>query len=462
MARLRTPPRPGARVLPSAPGGAGGGVRVVAAWVLERTLSARAPVDTFLEGAQAPLDERDQGLLRELVLGSLRWLRRLDGVISAAGNRPLDEIDRRLLPLLRIATYQLLFLDRVPAHAAVNEAVEQASHATHRGGASFVNAVLRRIARAPHLSSWPVAERDPVRRLAAERSHPDFLVARWVERFGLARTAELLDANNRPKPVQLLAFRDCGGRESLAEALIDEGVDVEPSALSPLALSVRSGNPFATAAFARGAFYIQDEASQAAALVPPPRAGERILDAAAAPGGKTFAMQAYEPAARIVSADLALARSLVLRQNAARLRRRAALAVSDAAAPAFRDGFDRVVLDLPCTGTGTLRKNPELKWRISESEIGRLSSQALRMLQGCAPLVGVGGLLVAVTCSLEEEENERVVERFLAAAPAFAPLDLGARLGASAERFVGGPGMWRLFPGGDHDGFTVHVLRRLY
>jgi 16S rRNA (cytosine967-C5)-methyltransferase len=461
MIRPRHPPR-AARVLPSPQRGTGDGARGTAAWVLERTLAARAPVETFLEGGLAPLDERDQGLLRELVLGSLRWLRRLDAVLSAASHRPLAEIDPRLTPLLRIAAYQLLFLDRVPAHAAVNEAVEQAAHVTHRGGASFVNAVLRRIARAPHLSSWPVEESDPLRRLAVEKSHPDFLVARWVGRFGLACTADLLDANNRPKPLQLLAFRDRGGREALAEALIDEGVEVEPAALSPLGLTVRSGNPFATAAFAGGLFYVQDEASQAAALVPPPRAGERILDAAAAPGGKTFALQAYEPGVRVVAADLALPRAQVLRANAARLRRRVALLVSDAVSPALAGGFERVVLDLPCTGTGTLRKNPELKWRISESEIGRLSAQALRMLEGAAPLARPGGLLVAVTCSLEAEENERVIERFLGRVPGFELVDLRPLLGTQAQRAVAGPGLWRVLPGGDHDGFTVHVIRRLY
>jgi len=462
MRRASPPPRSAARVLPSPQNVTGEDARAAAAWVLERTLATRAPVETFLDGALERFDERDQGLLRELVLGSLRWLRRLDAVVAAASHRAPADIDPRLTPLLRIAAYQLLFLDRVPAHAAVNEAVEQAAHVTHRGGASFVNAVLRRIARAPHLSSWPVEEADPVRRLAVQYSHPDFLVARWVERFGLARATDLLDADNRPKPLQLLAFRDHGGREALAEALIDEGIDVEPAVLSPLGLSVRAGNPFTTAAFARGMFYVQDEASQAAALVPPPRPGERILDAAAAPGGKTFALQAFEPAARVVACDLSFGRIRTLRENARRLRRRVTMMVGDAAAPGLRGGFDRVVLDLPCSGSGTLRKNPELKWRLSEREIGRLAAQALRFMEGAAPLVRVGGLLVAMTCSIEAEENEEVVASFLSRTPGYEPADLAALLPAPADRDAAGPGMWRVFPGGDHDGFTVHVLRRLY
>ena len=435
-------------------------VRAAAAWVLERTLASMAPADSFLDSALPRFDERDQGLLRELVMGTLRWLRRLDYVIAAASSRSFEQIEEVLRSPLRIATYQLLFLDRVPAHAAVHEAVEQAHQITHRGGASFVNGVLRRIARAPRPEDWPVTESDPVRRLAIEKSHPDFLVARWLDRFGTARTLDLLDANNRPKPMHLLAFRDRGGRELLAESLIDEGLEVEPASLSPLGLIVRRGNPLASSAFQRGDFYVQDEASQAAALIPPPRREETVLDAAAAPGGKSFALLAWEPAVRVTMSDVAAARAVRVRDNQRRLRRSLPLAVADATSPPFRGPFDRVVLDLPCTGTGTLRRHPEIKWRISEGEIGRLSRQALRMLEGTAPLVAPGGRLVAITCSLEREENEDVMARFLATHPELSLLPLEGMLESPVAAGITGPGAWRILTGGDHDGFTVQVLAK--
>jgi 16S rRNA (cytosine967-C5)-methyltransferase len=435
-------------------------VRVAAAWVLERTLQSLAPADSFLDSALPRFDERDQGLLRELVMGSLRWLRRLDHVIAEASHRSFHEIEAALQAPLRVATYQLLFLDRVPAHAAVHEAVEQAHQLTHRGGASFVNGVLRSIARAPRLEDWPVRGDDPVRRLGIEKSHPDFLVARWLERFGRRRTLALLDANNRAKPLHLLAFRDRGGREMLAESLIDEGLEVEPAALSPLGLIVRRGNPFTAAAFQRGDCYVQDEASQAAALMPPPRAGETVLDAAAAPGGKSFSLLGWEPQARVTMSDISLARADLLRANLRRLHRSLPLAVADAGAPPFARRFDRVVLDLPCTGTGTLRRHPEIKWRISEEEIGRLSNQALRLLDGAAQLVVAGGLLVAITCSLEQEENEDVVTRFLATHPEFSPLPLEGLLEDPVAASITGPGTWRVLTAGDHDGFTVNVLAK--
>jgi 16S rRNA (cytosine967-C5)-methyltransferase len=436
-------------------------VRAAAGWVLERTLASLAPVDSFLRSAMARFDERDQGLLHELVMGSLRWLRRLDQIIADASSRPFDQIEPALHSPLRIAAYQLLFLDRVPAHAAVHEAVEQAHQVTHRGGASFVNGVLRRIAREPQLGSWPVHDPDPLRRLAIEMSHPDFLVRRWVARLGLEATVALLAANNREKPLQLLAFRDHGGRELLAEALIDEGLDVETSPLAPLGLTVRRGNPLVTRAFARGDFYIQDEASQAAALVPLPRPGEKVLDAAAAPGGKSFSLLAREPAMAPVLADVSLGRAEIVRRNLQRLGRRLPLVVADAGAPPFAaGGFDRVLLDLPCTGTGTLRRHPELKWRISESEIGRLSQQALRLLAGAAPLVRPGGLLVVITCSLEPEENEDVVAAFLAGRSDLVRAPLAGRLDAPLTRGILGPGCWREPTAGDHDGFSVSVLEK--
>lgn len=435
-------------------------VRTLAGWVVDRTLESLSPSTVFLDSALERIDEQDHGLLRELALGTLRWLRRLDHVLEVASRRPLAAIEPALRAPLRIAAYQLLFLDRIPDHAAVNEGVEQARRATHKGGAAFANAVLRRIAREGGLEAFPVAEDDPVRRLAIEKSHPDFLVQRWLRRFGATRTHRLLDANNRPKAMQLLAFRDRGGRELLAESLIDEGIEVEPAGLSPLGLTVRSGQPLRSAAYRRGDLYIQDEASQAAALLPPPRPGERILDAAAAPGGKAFSLLAFEPTVRLVVADVAAARLATLGSNLRRLGRPLPRVLADAGRPPFTAAFDRVVVDLPCSGTGTFRKNPELKWRLSESEVGRLAGQGLRLLRGSLRAVAPGGLLVAITCSLEAEENEDVVAELRAAEPGLRlePLE---DLPYPLSRFAEAPGRWRILPDAEHDGFTVHVLRKV-
>jgi len=435
--------------------------RACAAWVVDRTLATRAPSSAYLASALERCDEHDHGLLRELALGTLRWLRRLDHVIAQASHRPFERIEEGLRTPLRIAAYQLLFLDGVPAHAAVNEGVEQARRATHRGGASFANAVLRKIARNSRLEDWPVEEGDPMKHLAIEYSHPDFLVRRWLERHGEPWTRALLDANNRAKPLQLLAFRDRGGRELLAEQLIDEGCAVEPSRFSHLGLTVRRGNPLHSESFRRGAFYVQDEISQAVAWLPPPRPGESVLDAAAAPGGKSFALLAREPSLRIVAADVAFERLAILRENCRRLGRELPIVAADAGRPGLAGSFDRVVLDLPCTGTGTLRKHPELKWRVRDGEIGRLARQARRLLDALAPRVAAGGLLTAITCSLEHEENEDVIAGFLDRHPEFEPAALDTVLDPPLRPHVIGPGAWRLATAEDHDGFTAHVLERV-
>jgi 16S rRNA (cytosine967-C5)-methyltransferase len=286
-----------------------------------------------------------------------------------------------------------------------------------------------------------------VRRLAIESSHPDFLVRRWLARFGEARTRELLAVDNTPKPLHLLAFRDRGGRELLAERLIDAGVEVEPSALSLLGLVVRRGDPFASDAFADGDFYVQDEASQAAALLPPPRPGERVLDAAAAPGGKSFTLAAWEPSAAPVMADLDLGRLGVVVANLRRLRRRHPLLAADAARPPFAPrSLDRVLVDAPCSGLGTIRRDPDIRWRRTADDLPRLARDQVALLGRAAEVVEAGGRLVYATCSSEPEENEGVVEAFLAAHGEFHLGDLHLDAPSALSEVVDGRGMLRTLP----------------
>lgn len=419
-------------------------VRREAARVVDEALASQRPADTLIARAGARLEERDRRLLAELVYGTLRWLRRLDEVIAMAATRPFAAIDPDLRTTLRLGALQLLALDRIPAHAAVSEAVEEAKRRGGRGAASFANAVLRAVALRSEWAAWPVAERDPMRRLAIESSHPDELVARWWSRFGEERTRAIVEANNGDRALHLLAFRDRGGRDALARRLFAEGVESRASAVSPCGLVVTAGAPLASAAYREGDFYVQDEASQAAALVPPPRPGERVLDAAAAPGGKGLAILAAEPAARVVFADRSLARLGRAGQNLRRLRRDAPLVAADAELPPWRASFDRVVLDAPCTGTGTLRRHPELRWRFRETEVARLAAASSRMLAALGAAVAPRGLLVLVTCSIEREENEEVAESFLA-----------SHAGFGREREL-----WRILPGDGHDGFSVSVFRR--
>jgi 16S rRNA (cytosine967-C5)-methyltransferase len=384
----------------------------------------------------------------------------LDYVIEKASSRKMEQIDRGLQSPLRIGSYEILFLDRVPTYASVNEAVEEASRRTHKRGGAFVNAVLRNITRKPELAQWPIETSDPLERLAIETSHPDLLVSSWMRQFGESKTCELLEINNRPKPLHLLTFRDRGNGPRAKDELAESDVLTSASKLSRLGLIVKQGDPFSSPVFRRGDLYGQDEASQAAALIPRPRPGERILDLAAAPGGKSFSLMASEPTVSVVASDRNLGRLLLLKENCERLSRPIRSLVADGVCPPFDSRFDRVVVDLPCSGTGTLRKHPELKWRIGASEIRRLCSQSRRLLAGAAELPRPGGLLVVITCSLEEEESVGVVKSLIEESGeydlvALEEMDLGA-----PPEYTEGPGFWRVLPADKHDGMTVHVLRR--
>jgi 16S rRNA (cytosine967-C5)-methyltransferase len=434
--------------------------RAAAIWVIERCLALRQRAELLEARFAIRLEARDRALVHRLVTDVLRWLRRLDDVLEQAGGREIARIDGRLLGPLRLGAAQLLLLERIPPHAAVSTSVDLAA-ARSRRGARFVNALLRKIASAGDLSAFPVRARDPIERLAVATSHSDFLTARWVARFGLERATAVLEASNRDRAASLLVVGGREARDGAAARLKALGAEVRTSPLSPFGLLVGGGTPLDTELFRQGEIHPQDEASQCAALIPTPAGNELVLDAAASPGGKSLSLLAFEPTARVVAADAGMARLARLAENRRRTGRRFPIVASDARRPAFASAFDRVLADLPCSGSGTLAKHPELKWRISAGEIARLVEEAGVMLDGLAPLVGPDGRLVVATCSLEPEENEGQVARFLDRHPEFRLEPLEGRVPEGLGAGLEAPGRWRLLPGGDHDGFTVHSLRRV-
>lgn len=434
-----------------------GSARQRAARAIDDILASGQPATDHLAGGASGLADRDRRFFYEIVQGTLRWLRRLDHVIELASGRPTAALDVDLLAPLRIAVYQLLFLDRTPAYAAVNEAVREVRRRGLGRAAGLVNAVLRRIAKRRTLAAWPVEAGDLAERLAVEASHPEFLVRRYLRRFGPEATVELLNANNTKRP---LTFLCVAPREEVARELEAGGATVLPTRLSPFGLVATAGDALASPALAAGRVYVQDDASQAAALVPPPRGGQRVLDGAAAPGGKTLALLTAEPDQRVVAADVSLARIERLAANLCRTDTGAAVLAADLRAAPLPAVFDRVVVDLPCSGTGTLSRHPELKWRLSEAEIERLARAGLELLEHAAELVCAGGIVCAVTCSIEPEENEEVVAAFTARRPEFVPVDLRREIWPSLAACVEATGRWRVRPTPEHDGFTVQVLRR--
>ncbi len=415
------------------------------------------------------LGNGDQSLLRELVLGVLRNRCALDSEIASACRAPLERLAPGLREILEVALYQVRYLDRVPTYAAVDEAVRQARESAGEGAAKLVNAVLRNLLRRPPLLLGEACPPRLGRRegrgegrtsavdLACQFSHPEFLVARWLKRLGEEATRRILAADNAASGLDLLVNSLRTTREGLCCALADEGISAEPSPLVPLGLSIVSGNPLRSPLFAAGHFSVQDIGSQALPLLIPP--AETLLDLAAAPGGKSFAALFSDRARRTVSMDRSTPRLRLLVENARRLGiERVHPAAGDFRKPPLPAGcFSRILLDAPCSGTGTLRKNPEVRYRLSPDGIERLSRMQEEGLLAAAELLEPGGLVLYSTCSLEEEENERVVERALArdlrleSAEIEAPEEL--RQFVTKNRF-------RILPTRTNDGFKAHLLRR--
>ena len=369
-----------------------------------------------LANTDPQLSSLDRALCHELVMGVLRWRLQLDSIIQHFAKRTTHALDLPVLLALRLGVYQLRFLSRVPASAAVNESVNLVGRSRLSSARPFVNAVLRSVAREPDYS--PSANiSDSLERLAVETSHPRWLIASWTTSFGIEKTESFARANNEPPPVAIRVVNTTSDKGDLLDELRSAGADVTPSGIAERGWRVSGAIAKIRELVERGDIYIQDEASQLVGEVLNAKPGERVLDACAAPGGKTTLIAHWTgDSASVVAMDISAHRlSTVAHTIKVQRLKRVSLMVADAAGPLpfQREIFDRVLLDAPCSGTGTLRHNPEIRWRLTENDINRLAEQQYRLLQNAASVVRQGGMLVYSTCSVEREENEDVVADFL-------------------------------------------------
>jgi 16S rRNA (cytosine967-C5)-methyltransferase len=366
-------------------------------------------------------EPRDQTLLTELVSGTVRMRGAIDHQLALRCSRPLDALDAVVLTSLRLGAFQLMYLDRVPASAAVNDAVALTRRAGKTSAGGMVNAVLRALSRDRETLVWPDAP-EPVA-LAVRHSHPEWLVERWLVRYGSERTRQWLAFNNEAPQLCLATNRLHGTRDELAERLLAEGVATEPTRRARHGLVVVSGPALSTGAFREGRFVVQDEASQLISELGAITPGQRVLDLCAAPGGKTVALAARcAPGGRVVACDVRPRRVRLLRATLRRTGRTEVAVVQVAASgdlPFSAEAFDAVVVDAPCSGLGTLRRDPDIRWGRRAEDLPRLAAAQRGLMHRAAVLVKPGGQLIYSTCSSEPEENEAVVAAFLAAAPAF-------------------------------------------
>jgi 16S rRNA (cytosine967-C5)-methyltransferase len=397
-------------------------VRELAADILTKVETRKAYADILLDRTlrSVRISRRDSALLTELIYGTLRWRGRIDPQLRPLMRRALESAHPFIRNLLRTTLYQLIFLDRVPDYAAVNAAVDLAKVHGGEHAARFVNAVLRRFLREKEsdLPLKPASESATLSEISEYWSHPQWLVEEWRDYLGADEVPALLQANNQEAALVLRTNPLRTTRDDLLELLRREGATAAATSWSPQGIAIRSSSPVdQLPGFQEGLFQIQGEASQLVGYLLAPQAGERILDACAAPGGKaTHIAELTQDRAEIIATDISQSGLGKLEESARRLRLgsiRTVVADASKGPAGFGSLFNRILVDAPCSGFGTLRSHPEIKWNRNQADIQRLRRLQQTILARSAAHLKTGGVLVYSTCTLTADENEAVVQQFL-------------------------------------------------
>jgi len=426
--------------------------RKLAVDILTRVDEEQAFAEPLLDAVLSsgrPESDADRGLLTYLVYGTLRMRGYLDFLIDRFHKGKPQALRTGIRNILRVSLFQARIAEKIPVYAAVDEAVNTAKH-LFPGREKLVNAILRNALRGMADVTFPEPEADPAGHIAVVHSHPRWLVERWIDGFGIEQTLALCKADNEIPPLTLRVNLLKASRQDVMERLARAGHDVRPAVYSPEGI-ILAKPPVALRDMPEitdGLLYVQDEASQLVSRLLAPRRGERALDLCAGAGGKTIHLAALmENEGEIVAADIQTGKLEALGATA---RRWGITVVTTAVADAANDSaaarlglFDRVLVDAPCSGLGTLRRNPEIRWHLTAGKLGALPPLQKQILGNAAACVKGGGILLYSTCSVMPEENDGVVEAFLKAHPDFAPARSPAGFPADV---IDAKGFLRTFP----------------
>jgi 16S rRNA (cytosine967-C5)-methyltransferase len=431
----------------------------VSAFEILRRVEDGAFSSVLLASEDDELKSVDRALAHELVLGVLRWRLQLDRIIEHYAERKVQSLDPGVRIALQMGLYQLRFLSRVPASAAVNESVNLVGRARLRSAQALVNAVLRRATRE---SDYDAAAgiSDPIQRIAIQTSHPVWLIERWVRSSGLDEAQAFARANNQQPETTMRVVRTRASESDVLSKLRSAGALVKASGIAEGAWRVSGAQALLREMAQTGELYLQDEASQLVGRVLDARPGDRVLDLCAAPGSKTTQIaDLATDRAFIVAADLSARRLETVATTATRQKLTSINCVQlDATRPLpfGKDLFDRVLVDAPCSGTGTLRRNPEIRYRITAADIEDLSTRQKTLLLHASNVVKPGGRLIYSTCSVEPEENEEVIGSFLANDDRFGQLPIA--VSPSLLTHSGSARTWPQTHGSD--GFYIAAFER--
>ena len=436
--------------------------RKIALQILNRLDSGDKTLDALLDDFHASSgssEKRDRALMQALVYGVLRRRSRIDGIISRFSKSGLRKIKPDILNILRLGVFQVLFMDRIPASAAVHTAVEMAKSVSAPWTVRFVNAILRRVAAGPVPAAACPAE---------ENSIPKWLYSRWVDRFGKKKSKDVCNAVNDIPPITFRTNTLKVSRDNLLSLLSEHALEIEPTVFSPEGISFHSPRTavFNMPGYAEGHFQVQDEAAQLIGHILSPLAGETILDACAGLGGKTgHTAQLMQNKGALYAMDKDPQKLSRLEKEMERL---GIIMVQpcrhDLSTPPVHlthDFFDRILLDAPCSGLGVIRRNPDAKWRVSEKDIERLRKLQLSFLFHLAPFLKPSGTIVYAVCSTEPEENESVIDEFLKSNPNFQPNPIDATI-CIPTNCITENGYFRTYPHRlSMDGFFAARLKKV-
>lgn len=398
--------------------------------------------------AMGDFPPRDAGLITELVNGTTRMRLALDRMLSAYVRKGLDDLTIPIRNNLRMGAYQLCYMDRIPPHAAIDEAVKLAHRYGHSGVAKLTNAVLRRLQREGQTVSIPPLETDPVQHLSLSESLPSWLIAFWIQAYGLEQAIMLAKGSNQPNPLTLRVNTLKTSRDSFLAEIQAAGLDAVASPI--LSESIRFPKSVALSklpGFAEGLWYVQGEAAMLASKMLDPQPGETIADVGAAPGGKTTNLAALmKNQGEILAIDSHGGRLELVKENVQRLGIGIVKLLNQEGAAPYGKQVDRVLVDAPCSGLGVLYRKADLRWRITPEQLKALPAEQLGLLDHAANSLKPGGVLVYATCTINPEENEEVVKRFLETHPDFQPGNLEPFL-PEGWRAEAKNGMIQLVPG---------------
>ncbi|WP_339320657.1 16S rRNA (cytosine(967)-C(5))-methyltransferase RsmB [Paenibacillus sp. FSL R10-2734] len=417
---------------------------------------------------KSSLSREDAGLVTELVYGTISRMNTLDFVLEEFVSKGIAKLQPWVRNLLRLSLYQIMYLDRIPSHAAVNEAVNIAKKRGHQGISGMVNGVLRSVLRAGELPVIPDGL-SPAKRISIQYSHPLWLVKRWITEYGVDTAEAICAANNEPPAVSVRVNTTMISREALLSQMIEQGLQAYASEVSPFGIVVKGGGNLALSSWYRdGYISIQDESSMLVAEAVAPESGMRVLDCCAAPGGKTAHMgELMKDKGSIYANDLHPHKAKLISDQAARLGLDSVVTGSADALELEHtlehQSFDRILLDAPCSGLGVIRRKPDLKWRKQPEDVASVASLQSQLLQSVSKLLKPGGILVYSTCTTEQTENSEVVAAFLKQNPDFTSITFASPLWNRLEgtALAEGEGIQLLPHHYGSDGFYISKLQRV-